>query len=106
MNGITDRVNSFGFRIYTNFISMSFLGSAFYHPYEASLDMKVHCLQLLDKEMTTGLGLFITVMLINNVTGTNYGNQLSSEDLVSKKFYCLLIQANLILSTWINMTKI
>ena len=85
VNGITNRINNSDFRTYINFISMSFLGSAFYHPYEASLDMKVHCLQLLDKKMTPGLGLFITVMLMNNVTGTNYGNQLSSEDLVSKK---------------------
>lgn len=85
INGFTNRANDSNFRTYTNFVSMSFLGSSFYHPYEASLDMKVHCLQFYDREMTTGLGLFVAVMLMQNVTGTNYGNQLSSEDLVSKR---------------------
>lgn len=85
INGITNRANDSNFRTYKNFVSMSFLGSSFYHPYEASLDMKVHCLQFCDREMTAGLGLFVAVMLMQNVTGTNYGNQLSSEDLVSKR---------------------
>lgn len=39
------------YRIHKNFISVSFLGTVFYHPYKASLDMKVHCLQIIDKEL-------------------------------------------------------
>ena len=33
------------------FISVSFLGTVFYHPYKASLDMKVHSLKLKSKEL-------------------------------------------------------
>ena len=47
--------------------------------------MKVHCLQLRNRNMTPFIGLFIAVMVENNTHGTAYGNQLSSEDLVSKQ---------------------
>lgn len=43
-------------RQYNNFISLSFLGDAFYHPYTASIDMKVHCLKLIDKEIKSLFG--------------------------------------------------
>lgn len=84
INGITKRINSQNFRTFKNFVSVSFLGSAFYHPYEASLDMKVHCLQFINHKMTVFLGMFIAVAMKQNVIGTNYGNQLSSEDLAKK----------------------
>lgn len=47
--------------------------------------MKVHCLQFKEKEINDALGLFVAVMIMNNTSGTNYGNQMSSEDLGSKK---------------------
>src|ERR1039458_4089989 len=39
------------YRTHSNFISVSFLGTVFYQQYEASLDMKVHCLQLQGVEL-------------------------------------------------------
>ena len=34
-------------RHYENFISVNFFGDTFYHPYKASVEMKVHILKLL-----------------------------------------------------------
>lgn len=87
-NGIgqyTKKLSDKGFRVWKNFISVSFLGSAFYHQYEASLDMKVHCLQLRDQLMNEYIGLFISKMIEHNSSGVSYGNQLSSTDLATKK---------------------
>lgn len=71
-------------RSFSNFISVNFLGDAFYHPYNASLDMKVHCLKLKNRELNKNLALFLCAMLMNNTKNSNYGNQLSSTDIVSK----------------------
>ena len=87
INGFTSDPDDSSFREFKNFVSVTFLGLAFYHPYTASLDMKVHCLQLQDHEMNAFIGLFIVVMIQNNTQGTTYGNQLSSEDLVSKRIF-------------------
>ena len=38
-------------REYENFISVSFLGDAFYHPYKATTDMKVHTFQLASTDL-------------------------------------------------------
>ena len=72
------------YRCYKNFISVSFLGDCFYHKYTASLDMKVHCLQLKDFELNENIALFILSCLKNNTKSSSYGNQLSSKDLPSK----------------------
>lgn len=77
----TEHKNS---RSFSNFISVNFLGDAFYHPYNASLDMKVHCLKLKNRELNKNLALFLCAMLMNNTKNSNYGNQLSSTDIVSK----------------------
>lgn len=87
INGFTSDSDDSSFRTFENFVSVSFLGSTFYHPYKASLDMKVHCLQLRSHKMNAFIGLFIAVMMQNNTQGTTYGNQLSSEDLVSKRVF-------------------
>lgn len=66
-----------------NFISVNFFGNAFYHPYKASLEMKVHCLKLKSRDFTEGLGLYL-VAVLNKVFvqhGYSYGEQLSSSDL-------------------------
>ena len=73
------------YKTYENFISISFLGDCFYHPYEASLDMKVHCLKLLNREFNEPLALFLVRMLKQMTAAFNYGNQLSSTDIVNKK---------------------
>lgn len=72
-------------KVFENFISVSFLGSVFYHPYKASLDMKVHCLQLLDRELNKHLAKFLIIAIKNNIKNSSYGNQLSSTDLPQKK---------------------
>ena len=63
---------------------MSFLGNAFYHPYKASIDMKVHALHLKSFELKKQMALMFVRLLENNSKGSNYGNQLSSTDLPHK----------------------
>ena len=69
------------YRKFENFISVSFLGSVFYHPYKASLDMKVHALILKDRKMNKYIAEFLKVMIKMNTQHSSYGNQLSSTDL-------------------------
>ncbi|WP_237374077.1 restriction endonuclease subunit S [Streptococcus ruminantium] len=86
-NGIglfTNRMNSKNYRLFKNFISVSFLGSIFYHSYEASLDMKIHGLQIKDREFSPNLAKFIITCLKNSLSTASYGNQLSSKDLLTK----------------------
>lgn len=85
INGFTNVCDDKNYRVYSNFVSMSFLGNAFYHPYTASLDMKVHCLQYKDIELNPAMGLFTVTMAERIASGTNYGNQLSSNDLGAKQ---------------------
>lgn len=75
------------FRVYDNFISVSFMGSAFYHPYEASLDMKVHALVPLDFELTKNISIFLIRSVNNNTKYYSYGNQLSSTDLAHQRLF-------------------
>ena len=49
--GYYKNIDSDNYRVFENFISVSFLGTIFYHPYKASLDMKVHCLKLKNKDL-------------------------------------------------------
>lgn len=67
-----------------NFISVSFLSTTFYHPYEASLDMKVHSLQLKDRPLNRFIAHFIISSLKESIADSSYGNQLSSTDIVRK----------------------
>lgn len=72
-------------RVFENFISVSFLGNAFYHPYIATLDMKVHCLKLKNKRLSKHLSKFLITSLNQNIHHHTYGDQLSSTDLPKKK---------------------
>ena len=66
------------YKVYNNFISVNFLGNAFYQENNASLGMQVHCLKLKNKELNKYLALFL-VMIINKLTTSySYVNQLSS----------------------------
>lgn len=85
INGFTNVCDEKNYRAYSNFVSMSFLGNAFYHPYTASLDMKVHCLQYKHTELNPAMGLFTVTMAERIASGTNYGNQLSSNDMAAKQ---------------------
>lgn len=73
------------FRFFKNFISVSFLGSVFYHPYEASFDMKVHALIPLEIELNSYTAKFLISAIKNCITLLSYGNQLSSTDLPKVK---------------------
>lgn len=73
------------YRTLTNFISVSFLGGVFYHPYTASLDMKIHALQIPGVELNEYLGAYIVSALKKMVANFGYGDQLSSTDLPKKK---------------------
>lgn len=86
-NGIglfTERLEDRNYRSFQNFISISFLGSVFYHNYEASLDMKIHGLKIKNRELNSNLAQFIIVCLKNSLPKVSYGNQLSSKDLLTK----------------------
>jgi hypothetical protein len=80
------------YRTYENFISVSFLGTIFYHEYKASIDMKVHCLQLVNKVLNPNLAEFLVAEIKKSLTKASYGNQISSTDLPHKK---LLLPINI-----------
>lgn len=83
-NGITgyyEDIEDTNYRVYTNFISVSFLGTVFYHQYSASVDMKVHVLPKLTngRDLTTGIGLFLVSAIKASITRYTYANQTSSK---------------------------
>lgn len=85
-----------------NFISVNFFGNAFYHPYRASLEMKVHCLKLKGRELTEQLGLYLTAAL-NKVfaqQGYSYGEQLSSSDLKNQDLRISLPVTTVMIPDW------
>ena len=73
------------YKVYENFISVSFLGDCFYHPYKASIDMKVHCLQLKNRKLNKYIALFLISSLQKMTKIFNYGDQLSSKDIIKKR---------------------
>ena len=66
------------YKVYNNFISVNFLGNAFYQENNASLDMKVHCLKLKNKELNKYLALFLVTIINKLTTSYSYASQLSS----------------------------
>ncbi|EAJ2281973.1 SAM-dependent DNA methyltransferase [Campylobacter upsaliensis] len=74
-----------------NFISVNFFGDTFYHPYKASLEMKVHTLKLKNGIFTKTSGLFIAGIIKKVFYGKfTYGNQLSSSKLKNEDFFISL----------------
>ena len=86
-NGINSFMGSEhkNYRVFTNFISVSFLGTVFYHRYKASIDMKVHCLQIKDTTLNPYLAEFLITEIKQSLLHASYGNQISSTDLPNKK---------------------
>lgn len=83
-NGIqryTNLIDDSHFRTSENFISISFLGNSFYHPYLASVDMKIHILKSKDVVLNRYNGTYLTTVLNKQMKKYNYGNQLSSSKL-------------------------
>ena len=70
--------NPSDYRVYNNFISVSFLGTVFYQKGDASLDMKVHCLKPLDIELNERTGMFLVAAIKTSLRKSSYADQLSS----------------------------
>lgn len=87
-NGITGyyQSNSKNYKVYENFISVSFLGTIFYQPNQASLDMKVHCLKPLRQELNLYTASFLVSVIRNAITKFKYIDQLSSTTIVDLRF--------------------
>ena len=69
------------YRLNKNCVSVSFLGNAFYQPYEASYDMKIHSITIKGRELNRYIGLFLANQFNREFKKFSYGNQLSSTDL-------------------------
>ncbi|WP_103602650.1 restriction endonuclease subunit S [Campylobacter concisus] len=76
--GYYKNIQSDNYRVHENFISVSFLGTIFYHPYRASLDMKVHCLKLKEKSLDHYIALFLIGIIKKQISYFAYNDQLSS----------------------------
>ena len=74
-------------RHFENFISVNFFGDVFYHPYRASVEMKVHTLKLPNHTFTRGTGLYFSIVIKRALAEQfGYGNQLSSSKLKHNSF--------------------
>ena len=74
-------------RYFTNFISINFFGISYYHPYRASVEMKVHTLKIPKHEFTRAQGVFISTAINKRFNGVySYGSQLSSSKLKNDGF--------------------
>lgn len=80
-------------RHFENFISVNFFGAdggIFYHPYKASVEMKVHTLKISDHILNTKTGTFICAALHKALGGFGYGTQLSSSKLKNLNIFIKL----------------
>lgn len=66
------------YRVYNNFISVSFLGTVFYQEGDASLDMKVHCLKPINYSFNIYTGLFMVSAIKASLRESTYQDQFSS----------------------------
>lgn len=71
-------------KVHNNGITASFLGNYFYHPYDFTVDMKIHVLKPLNYELNQFSALFLVTALKKNLGSYSYGNQLSSSDIKGK----------------------
>lgn len=78
-------------RYFENFISVNFFGIAYYHPYRASVEMKVHTLKIKNHHFTIQQGNFFSTLLNKRFENLfSYGNQLSSSKLKNDEFEILV----------------
>lgn len=76
-------------RHFENFITVNFFGTdggIFYHPYKASIEMKVHTLKIPNVKLNIKTGNFIATALKQSLNGFGYGSQLSSSKLKNLNF--------------------
>lgn len=81
-NGVSgyyaENINVSDYRIFENFISVSFLGTVFYQKSKASLDMKVHCLSPKSIKLNQYIAWFLVSVIRKIITYSTYNDQLSS----------------------------
>lgn len=70
--------NKKDYRVFKNFISVSFLGTIFYQEGECSLDMKVHCLSPINIELNRYIALYLVSALRASFRESSYADQISS----------------------------
>lgn len=66
------------YRVFNNFISVSFLGTVFYQKGNASLDMKVHCLKPINATLNEYSGEFLVGAIKASLRKSSYADQISS----------------------------
>jgi len=76
--GYYSNLSNKNYRVYENFISVSFLGTVFYHSGKASLDMKVHCLKPINHELNVYTAMFLITVIKKAISKFAYSDQLSS----------------------------
>lgn len=76
--GYYEDIDDKNYSFFENFISVSFLGTAFYHKYKASLDMKIHCLKLKNKELNREVAFYLTSIIRQALKNIEYKDQISS----------------------------
>ena len=76
--GYYEDVQNKCYRVFENFISVSFLGTIFYHPYRASLDMKIHCLKLINRDLNKYIAFYFISIIKKVIEETEYNDQISS----------------------------
>jgi len=87
--GYYDTLENSNARHFDNFITVNFFGTdggIFYHPYKASVEMKVHTLKIPNHNYNRYTGSFIAGALRQNLKGFDYGSQLSSSKLKNLDF--------------------
>lgn len=77
INGYYDS-NDKNYRVFENFISVSFLGTVFYQKSKASLDMKVHCLKPKKIILNDAIAFFLATIIKKTITDSKYSDQISS----------------------------
>ena len=95
--GYFDTENLEKARHFENFISVNFFGTdggIFYHPYKASVEMKVHTLKIPNVSFNLYNATFIIGALKKILKGFGYGEQLSSSKLKNLNFYIKLPTKN------------
>ncbi len=78
--GVTDYYssNDSNYKVYNNFISVSFLNTVFYQEGDASLDMKVHCLKPKEIELNKYIALFLVSIIRKTIYFSSYADQIST----------------------------
>lgn len=87
-NGVamfTKKIENKNFKKYSNFISISFLGSVFYQKKEVSVDMKIHGIKIKNRELNEEIALFLIPLIKKFAFKFNYGYQLSMNILKKQK---------------------